>query len=1267
MLGSSFWGRAFAICLICLAISACGSTIVGAPANPHTVTLSSTSLTFGSQVVGTTSAPQAVTLTNTGTAAVNISSITASGDFSQANNCGSKLNAGANCTISVTFTPTAIGARSGLISITDNAVGSPQTVNLAGSGGGPAVGFSPLPVAFGNQPVGTASTPRQVTLTNTGSATLNITSIAVTGSNASDFALSASGATPCSFSASSLGAGNSCTFNVTFTPGAAGSRAANITVTSNAPTSPNNDPLSGTGTVPAVGLSPLPVAFGNQPVGTASTPIQVTLTNTGSATLNITSIAVTGTNASDFALSASGTTPCPFGASSLGAGNSCTFNVTFTPGAAGSRAANITVTSNAPTSPNNDPLSGTGTTVSGSGLVGYWQFNEGSGTLAADSSGNGNTGTLLNGAGWAPGISGTAVSLDGVNDTVNVGNGPSLSPSSAITLAAWINSRDPSPAAPTQTIVTKEDDIDIQYFLRLQQGGTIRFLIHTGGAFTSLNVSASLTANTWYHVAGVYDGAQMRVYLNGVQTGSPLSATGTLVNIGVPVTIGATSSSILSFNGLIDEARIYSRALSTSEIQVLAAAPAVGLSPLPVAFGNQPVGTASTPRQVTLTNTGSATLNITSIAVTGSNAGDFALSASGTTPCSFSASSLGAGNSCTFNVTFTPGAAGSRAANITVTSNAPTSPNNDPLSGTGVSGSVAVTPRAATITFTQTQQFTASLSNVTWSVDNIVGGNATVGTVSASGLYSPPSTVGSHTIQATDPSNPAANGTATVFVSNHPGTFTYHNDNSRTGQNLNEIALAPSRVNQTQFGKLFSYTVDGYAYAQPLYVANLNIPGQGFHNILYVATQHDSVYAFDADGKVVTPLWRVSFINPAAGITTIPSSDIPFGCSDIQPEIGITGTPVIDPASSTLYVVAKTKENGLYFQRLHALDIVTGAEKFGGPVVIQASVPGAGGGSQGGTVAFNPLLENQREGLLLSQGIVYVAFASHCDTPFYHGWVIGYDATTLQRSVVFNSTPNGSDGGIWQSGCPPAADASGNLYVISGNGTFDANTGGVDFGDSFLKLSSAGQVLDYFTPYDQSFLAAHDLDLGSGGSLLLPDQPTSPPHLMLSGGKAGSIYVVDRDNLGQFNSSGNAQIVQYLPGAIGPLFGTPAFWQNNIYFWALNDFLKVFALSNGRLPSTPTSQSSMPLGFPGAVPTISASGSTNGVVWALETSAFSSGNPAVLHAFDATNVSSELYNSNQAGTRDLPGGAVKFTVPTVANGKVYAGTQTQLTVFGLLP
>ena len=509
-------------------------------------------------------------------------------------------------------------------------------------------------------------------------------------------------------------------------------------------------------------------------------------------------------------------------------------------------------------------------------------------------------------------------------------------------------------------------------------------------------------------------------------------------------------------------------------------------------------------------------------------------------------------------------------------------------------------------------------------------------------------------------------------VGQRVGVTTSRNNNSRDGQNLTETILTPTNVNVAHFGKLFSQSVDGYIYAQPLYVHDVNLPGLGVHNVVYVATEHDSVYAFDSDnnsGINASPLWKASFIDPAHGITTVSSDDV--GCTDLVPEIGITSTPVIDLATQTIYVVAKTKENGTFVQRIHALDITTGQEKPGSPVVIKAKVKGTGDGSSQGYVSFDALREAQRAGLLLQNGAVFIGWASHCDDGPYHGWVMAYNKTNLAQRAAWNTTPNGGLGGVWQSGAGLASDGT-YVFFATGNGTYDGPAGGRDFGDSVVKVPAAPNVqrpYDYFTPYDQNSLDQEDTDVGSGGVLLLPDQGAGAPHrhLLVQSGKSGDIYLIDRDHMGGYNPNNNNQIVQYLHDVNQDMWATPAWWNNNVYFGGSGDFLRQFTfnpstglLSNGAVATSPTF-----FGFPGSTQSISANGTSNAVLWALQTDNFDNG-PAILHAYDANNVSDELYNSNQNSSRDNPGIAVKFTVPTVANGRVYVPAVQQLSVFGLL-
>jgi hypothetical protein len=505
-------------------------------------------------------------------------------------------------------------------------------------------------------------------------------------------------------------------------------------------------------------------------------------------------------------------------------------------------------------------------------------------------------------------------------------------------------------------------------------------------------------------------------------------------------------------------------------------------------------------------------------------------------------------------------------------------------------------------------------------------------------------------------------------VTDLAGVFTYHNDAQRTGLNAKEYALSPSNVSASTFGKLFSCVLDtpGFVYAQPLYAANLMMSDGKNHNVVFVATESDWVYAFDADSAPCQLLWKTRVLK--SGDTTVPAADT-GEVNDLVPEIGVTSTPVIDPATGTLYVCAKAKDNSnAYHHRLYALNLSDGAPKFGSPVEITAP-------------KFNVLFHLQRPALLLNNGVVYVAFGSHGDHNVYQGWVIAYDAATLAQKFAFATTDptvttgSGNQGSIWQSGNGPSADSGGNVYVETANGVFDADTGGSNYSDSVIKLSAAGSVVDFFTPADQATLSANDVDLGSSGVIVLPDSLGSAqhPHLAIATGKTGVLYLLDRDNLGKFNAGGNRS-VQEVPvqpnttQVIGGIFGQPAVFGGNLYVAAVGDALKQYGIANGAITTAPQSQSGNTFDLRGATPVVSANGAANGIVWMLDISAFvnppAASGPAVLYAYDAANLANVLYASPASGAY-AAGNAVKFTVPTVANGKVYVGGQASLTVFGL--
>lgn len=496
--------------------------------------------------------------------------------------------------------------------------------------------------------------------------------------------------------------------------------------------------------------------------------------------------------------------------------------------------------------------------------------------------------------------------------------------------------------------------------------------------------------------------------------------------------------------------------------------------------------------------------------------------------------------------------------------------------------------------------------------------------------------------------------------------LTYHNDNVRDGLNSKETTLTLANVNSTQFGKIGFLAVDGLVDAQPLYLSSLNVGGKN-HKVLYVATEHDSLYAFDADSGAV--LWHVSVLG--AGETT--SDD--RGCGQVTPEIGVTATPVIDPsagAHGTIFVVAMSKNGTTYFQRLHALDLASGAELGGSPVTVQAKHPGSGDNNSGGYVVFDPAQYKERPGLLLLNGAVYTFWSSHCDDRPYTGWIMAYSETNLAQTRVFNIVPNGNEASIWAAGAGPAADAAGNIYFLAANGTFDTtldvngmpNQG--DYGNAFIKLSTAGSglsVADYFTMSSTVAESNVDEDLGSGGVLLLPDLKDSggtTRHLAVGAGKDQAIYVTDRDNMGKFDPSTD-HIWQEIPNGLnGGEFGMPAYFNGTVYYGAVGDVLRAFSISNAKLSTLPSSQSAHSFGYPGATPSVSADGTKNGIVWVAE-----NGSTAGLYAYDAGNLAHELYDSNQAGGRDQFGPGNKFITPTIANGKVYVGTTNGVVVFGL--
>ncbi len=513
--------------------------------------------------------------------------------------------------------------------------------------------------------------------------------------------------------------------------------------------------------------------------------------------------------------------------------------------------------------------------------------------------------------------------------------------------------------------------------------------------------------------------------------------------------------------------------------------------------------------------------------------------------------------------------------------------------------------------------------------------------------------------------------------------LTYHYDNTRQGANLYESILTPANVGGGAFGRLFTYPVDGHVYAQPLIMTHVTVPGKGTRNVLLIATQHDSLYAYDADnngGADGGLLWKVNF-----GVSAqTPNNDWgnrygPY--HDINPEVGITATPVIDPVTSTIYLDVFSHEGTVYLHRIHALDIATGTERSFSPVAVTASIPGKGVGSAGGILNFDSRRSLNRSAFALANGILFATYTGYADTDPYHGWVLGFDAATLKplTNYIFctspNSTiaawgPNAGECGIWMAGHGPCIDANTNLFFEVGNGPFNANVAnGTEYGDSFVRLSGANGLApaDYFTPYNQAGLASADADLGSGGPIILPDSVGSAahPHLLVGCGKEGKIYLLDRDHMGHYNPANDNAAVQTIPGAVGGTWSSPAYFNGTIYYQGSGDVLKAFAVANGTINPNPIGRGSSGVGYPGSTPVVSANGNQNGIVWTIQSDAYGSGGPAILRAYDATNIAVQLYNSSQNLSRDNPGGAVKYTVPVVANGKVYVPAQFGVAVYGL--
>lgn len=882
-------------------------------------------------------------------------------------------------------------------------------------------------------------------------------------------------------------------------------------------------------------------------------------------------------------------------------------------------------------------------------------------------------------------ISNGQVVMDGVNSYVALP--PNLVTNyNAITLEAWVTDNGSTAWA---RIFDFGSSTTAYMFLALPSGGG-----NLRGGYT-------ITSNTgeqdiqWVngrppvgqetHIVWTTDGATQQgwLYVNGVAVGS--NTTMTLM----PSSLGPLPNVWLGhsqwpgdpyFNGSIDEFRIYNVALSPSLVQLNYQNGPNGLQAppnprLPVASPTNFVY-AGTP--VTLTETSGGlppfTYQWLSNSIPLTSATNSTLVFGSPTPAVSAAYSVVVANSLGTNTS----------APLTLTVLPPAAP----FFAQQPSPAVLTNYVGGVVTFSAIVGGTLPMS-LQWQHNgsNVVG--ATTSTLTLAGLLA--NAGGNYTLMASNSFGSSNSVPVMLTVLPLPDAArvpvaTYHYDNTRQGQDTNEVLLTLASVNTNTFGKLFSYAVDGYVYTEPLIMTNVNIPGKGVHNVVYIATEHDTVYAFDADSNAGTNgglLWQTNL-----GVSAV-SATAPFGgrytgggYTDILPEVGATGTPVIDPVSGTLYVNAFTHEGANFIHRVHALDITTGQERSYSPVVVSGSFPGNGVGSSGGSVAFSAVQHNQRPALTLAGGILYVGYAGYADTDPYHGWLFAYNATNLQQlpGFTYNTTPNATttafgphaaEGGFWMGGGGFCVDSNTNVYAMTGNGSFSQNTNGGDYSDSFMKFSTTNNQLsiaDYFTPYDQANLAAGDTDLGSAGPILLPASVGSAahPHILLGSGKEGTIYLLDCDkNMGHFQAGSDSQIIQSVIGAHNGTWSPPAYFNQQIYYQASADVLKSWGITNGLLSTSTASRNSSGVGSFNGGPIVSANGDHDGIVWMINCSAFNSSGPSVLAAYNATNLSQQLYSSSQIQSRDNPGGAVKFTTPTVSAGKVYVGAEYQLSVYGI--
>jgi hypothetical protein len=934
----------------------------------------------------------------------------------------------------------------------------------------------------------------------------------------------------------------------------------------------------------AATVAPTSLSWASVNVGLKGGPKPVTLTNNGASAISISGIAISGTNAADFLIY---TKTC---GTSLAASASCTATIIFAPTTTGTRTATLTFTDGAGTQ--SVGLTGLGTapsgTVSASPTSLAW------GSFAVGASGGTKVATLQNGSAASISISGVSVTGTNSADFVVSSKTCGATLASGAGCTATISFSPKAAGARSATLQFSDGASNSPQSVALSGTGT---------SGTSGSASVSPASLNWVSVAVG-------------QTGGPkpitLTNNGTAAMVISSILVGGANAADFLISSKTCGASL---AVGASCSATIAFRPTVaGSRSANVMFTD---GASNSPQVVGLTGLGTGTSSLTISPLTPTVAPGGTINFTASAAATWSATCGTIDGTGLFNA---PATAGS--CTVTATATGGSGQTASTLVTVSTTTSLTVTPSSAPVHALGTQQFTASKS-VTWSTS--------CGSINSSGLFTAPTTAGTCNITAT-----LVGGSTTASASAVVSLVNYtvrKNTSSATGVQTNELALTPASVSSAKFSQRWTFGVDGGVWGQPLYMNAITVGGKA-RNVLFVTTSNDSVYALDAETG--SQLWKKSFLS--TGVTPVLGT-----YTGISTTTGILSTPVIDAAKHMLYVVATTAENGgSYFpHRLHALDLTTGNEMLGGPVVI--SHPN-----------LQPLYKFQRPGLLLANGMIYVGFGSIKDIRPYHGLLFAFDENTLDQKAVFDIEPTGNQGGLWMSGAAPSSDSSGNIYISTGNGTVSTN----NFGESIVKLSPTLQVLDYFIPFDYDNLNTLDLDFGAGNVMVVPDQQGPIPHLLIACGKSTPIYVMNRDSMGRLGN-GSDNIVQRLDNQLSghPCFNEPAMWQQNVYFAANSDVLKRFVMnpSTGMLSTTPVSKGTYTYGFPGASPIVSSNGGANGIVWTLDYKT------STLHATDATDLTKELFVSPSLGT------VSRWVPPTVANGHVYVALQGKVIAYGLAP